>query len=352
MKNKFKFIRTVVLLSSSALVLGACNTLSELGRTLDPPFSNNQSDRAIAQDQNGVTTYAGYQTVNARDGDTVQTVADRIGMNSESLAHYNGLQPQDSLTNGQILVIPPNTQLRNDAGLEQIATEALDQQPARPTVPLDQDGTPIHHVVKAGDTAYSIARRYNVSVTALASWNGLDSNLTLRVGQRLLIPSGGIDTRAATSPATPAPKKRKPAQKKVQKSPKVEPDPAPAPAKESRSNAVFIAPVDGPVLRPFSKKSGGNEGVDYQVPTGTSVRAAAAGSVALISKSVNDTSIVLLRHGNNLYSVYSNLNAVTLKKGDRVQQGQALGKVAGGNPPYVHFEIRKGTEAVDPAPYL
>ena len=66
----------------------------------------------------------------------------------------------------------------------------------------------------------------------------------------------------------------------------------------------MIAPVDGEIIRAFSNKSGGNEGIDYKVVKGTRVKAAAKGTVALISKSVGDTTIILLRHEDNLYTVY------------------------------------------------
>ena len=114
----------------------------------------------------------------------------------------------------------------------------------------------------------------------------------------------------------------------------------------------MIKPVAGSILRGFSKKSGGNEGIDYAAATGTSVKAAATGTVALISKSVGDTTIVLLRHSGNLYTVYSNITNVALKKGQKVNAGEPVGIVAGGSPAFLHFEVRKGTEAVDPTPYL
>ena len=47
---------------------------------------------------------------------------------------------------------------------------------------------PVRHRVEAGETAYSIARLYGVSVTALASWNGLGPDLAVRENQELLIP--------------------------------------------------------------------------------------------------------------------------------------------------------------------
>ena len=47
---------------------------------------------------------------------------------------------------------------------------------------------PLKHRVEPGDTAYSIARLYNVSVTSLSKWNGLDADLNVIIGRELIIP--------------------------------------------------------------------------------------------------------------------------------------------------------------------
>ncbi|MEO0914555.1 MAG: M23 family metallopeptidase, partial [Pseudomonadota bacterium] len=62
--------------------------------------------------------------------------------------------------------------------------------------------------------------------------------------------------------------------------------------------------------------------------------------------------ILLVRHANDLLTVYGRITGVTLQKGDKVSRGQNIGVVADGSPPNLHFEIRRGTESVDPAPYL
>jgi murein DD-endopeptidase MepM/ murein hydrolase activator NlpD len=39
-------------------------------------------------------------------------------------------------------------------------------------------------------------------------------------------------------------------------------------------------------------------------------------------------------------------------KGDRVSRGQVIGKVRAGSPSFVHFEVRLGSDSVDPMDYL
>ena len=103
----------------------------------------------------------------------------------------------------------------------------------------------------------------------------------------------------------------------------------------------MTAPVDGKIIKDFSTKPGESEGIDYKVDEGTIVRAATKGTVALISESVGNTTIVLLRHDNNLYTVYSNITGVKLKKNVDVKAGQRIGIASSGSPSFVHFEVRQ-----------
>jgi len=361
-----RFTRTTLAVGILGFTLTACDdefSLTKLGNKIDRPPSAiaGETDKRPPADENGVITYPNYQVAVARDGDTVATVASRVGISADRLARYNGLKTDTRVSKGEIIAIPKGATLQSTGRIEDIASSALDSAPS--SEPVVQAGAePVRHTVRSGETAYTIARNYNVSVTALASWNGLGPDLAVRPNQRLLIPttSESVEPLETTSPGTgtptpipetstkPLPKPVAAAKPTPAPKPVAKPAPAPAPAKTSK----MIKPVSGSVLRGFSKKSGGNEGIDYAAPTGATVKAAATGTVALISKSVGDTTIVLLRHPNNLYTVYSNVTNVSLKKGQTVNAGEPVGIVAGGSPSFVHFEVRKGTEAVDPAPYL
>ena len=61
---------------------------------------------------------------------------------------------------------------------------------------------------------------------------------------------------------------------------------------------------------------------------------------------------MVIRHANNLLTVYTNLDNLTVEKGTDVTQGQTIGKVRAGNPSFLHFEVRQGLESVDPTGYL
>lgn len=353
-----KFTRSTLALSAVGFTLTACDgdvTLGKLGDKIDRPPTAiaTQTDERPPADANGVITYPNYQVAVARDGDTVATVANRVGISADRLARYNGLSPETRVGKGEILAIPKGATLSSTGSIEDIASSALDSAPSSaPTV--QQGEEPVRHTVRSGETAYSIARLYNVSVTALASWNGLGPDLAVRNGQRLLIPTtaDSIEPLPTTQPGSGTPTPIPTTSTEALPDPEPAPAPKPAPKPTTTKSSKMVKPVNGKILRGFSKKSGGNEGIDYAAATGTTVKAAATGTVALISKSVGDTTIVLLRHPDNLYTVYSNITNVALKKGAKVNASEPVGIVAGGSPPFVHFEVRKGTEAVDPTPYL
>lgn len=382
-----RFVRTGMLLGSVGL-LTACEdfkgikSLSDLGRRIDPvPGDVNrpkETSNRPAADSRGIIAYPTYKVIVARRGDSLADIAARCGaISAAELAKHNGLSVDYRPRDGELLALPKGACEAQPASIEDIASSAIDEAPNTPAVVpgTTNDGPePVRHIVEDGETAYSIARLYGVSVTALASWNGLDNNLSVREGQQLLIPvateSTASNTRqaepeaAAPAPviATAAPGSEAPAPLPPSASePLPEPVPAvaetraetdPKPQQTASASRKLLKPVNGTVLRPFSNKPGGNEGIDFKADAGAAVKAAEDGTVALISKSVSDTTIVLIRHADNLYTVYSNVDAASVGKGDKVKRGQTIGKVGPGSPAYVHFEVRRGTEAVDPMPYL
>jgi murein DD-endopeptidase MepM/ murein hydrolase activator NlpD len=94
-------------------------------------------------------------------------------------------------------------------------------------------------------------------------------------------------------------------------------------------------------------------GVGFDVPAGTQVHAAAPGEVALVSEALGGLgTIVLVRHKDDLITTYSTLADVRVSEGDRVQSGQVLGVVAPRDKPELQFDVFRGTNSVDPTPYL
>lgn len=340
-----------------------------------------------APDNRGVISYPNYQVAIAQRGDDVATLAARVGGSPAEIASFNGLLVTDTLNQGEIVALPrsvPVPAVLTPTGGAQpapvdisgIATSAIDRAPASGGIARAQpskriDGPePIRHQVARGETAFTIARLYNVSVRALSDWNGLGPDLEVREDQYLLIPvvsaaggaAGGNQASASNaaapgqgtatpvppSAATPLPAPVEVAQKPS--APKPEATPAPAAAAPAAAASAFSVPVSGKILRPYKKNS--NEGIDIAAATGTPVQAAADGTVAAITRDTDQVPILVLRHPGNILTVYANISAISVKKGDRVTKGQALAKVGPGNPPFLHFEIREGFESVNPSKYL
>jgi murein DD-endopeptidase MepM/ murein hydrolase activator NlpD len=120
----------------------------------------------------------------------------------------------------------------------------------------------------------------------------------------------------------------------------------------------LVKPVDGPIAVGFNKGAGParNDGVDFAAPAGAPVVSAADGEVALVSQSLGGLgTIVLVRHADDLLTVYGRVDGVLVNKGDLVRSGQQIGVVsdaAAPAEPRMHFEVRRGAESLDPTDFL
>ncbi|HET9070091.1 MAG TPA: M23 family metallopeptidase, partial [Amaricoccus sp.] len=212
--------------------------------------------------------------------------------------------------------------------------------------------------VEPGETAYSVARLYGVSVTALASWNGLGPDLALREGQELLIPivsdanrissSASLETQPGQgTPVAPPPSAAAPLPADITAA--VEPESPNLGALRTPPGGRLSPPVSGKIARPYD----GKNGVGFAVPAGTPVKAAAPGEVAMVSEALGGLgAIVLVRHKDDLITTYSTLADVRVQEGETVRAGQVLGVVAQRDDAGLQFDVFRGVESVDPTPYL
>jgi septal ring factor EnvC (AmiA/AmiB activator) len=120
-------------------------------------------------------------------------------------------------------------------------------------------------------------------------------------------------------------------------------------------------PVNGAFLYRFGRFVNPNNtttrwnGIGITAPVGTSVKSVSAGTVAYAGPMGTYGNTVILEHGGGDYSVYGSLDRIAVRKGARVTKGQAIGTVGVSDPalgPHLHFEIRRGGPAVDPAEWL
>ena len=337
-------------------------------------------------DTRGVISYPSYQVAVAKRGDTVNSLAARVGTDVTQLARFNGLQPGDTLRDGEIVALP--NRVREPAGgpitpgavdITTLAGSAIDAadasssgnvttstlEPSPTGQPRGVSGVePVRHRVARGETAFTISRLYQVSVSSLADWNGLGSDFSVREGQQLLIPVAlaapsdepekeliALPGVGAETPEPPSASKPLPDEDTVPASEPVETVAAPDLSEPDRaSNAAMIMPVDGAIVREYA--AGRNEGISISASPGTSVRAAASGTVAAITEDTNGVPIIVVKHQGNLLTVYSNIDKVAVRKGQSVSRGAKLAEIRSQGGTAMNFEVREGFESVDPGPYL
>ncbi len=380
----FSFRPVPLLVGTALMLVAACDGPLDFDlRGGKAPNTASAANAPMASrptpDDRGVISYPSYQVAVAQRGDTVAQVATRVGVDATALARYNGVQTGDVLRKGEIIALPGRVSepfggpiQPPNADISTIAGNALDNA-SSPDVqtttisPAGQTGVePVRHKVTRGETAFTIARLYNVSIRSLADWNGLGSDFAVREGQYLLIPvalPGGKTEPfdVATIPGQGTPTPTPPSAAKPLPSVDVKPVPKPsvtaAPdlAKSqtktaSASKSRMTYPVRGDIIREYIK--GKNDGIDIAASPGSTVKAAASGVVAAITEDTNGVPIIVVKHPDNLLTVYSNVGNVAVKKGDRVTRGQKLAEIRRNGTAALHFEVRDGFDSVDPVPFL
>jgi murein DD-endopeptidase MepM/ murein hydrolase activator NlpD len=225
--------------------------------------------------------------------------------------------------------------------------------------------------VQPGETLMKLSRQYHKSLGELARANNIEPGTMVKVGDRIVIPGVGPQAAAPHAPAMKAV-----AEQKQAAAPKVASVPAPAPSvamvtpaghqpepsklKTEVTAALpkFRWPVNGRVITAFGPRPSGaqNDGINVSVPAGTPIKAAEDGVVAYAGNELKTYgNLVLVRHSNGYVTAYAHASEILVKRDETVKRGQIIAKAGQtGNvaAPQLHFEIRKGSTPVDPAPFL
>jgi murein DD-endopeptidase MepM/ murein hydrolase activator NlpD len=230
-----------------------------------------------------------------RSGDTISGIAQRFGLNMDTVISYNGIQDARALREGAVLTLP------NADGLK--------------------------YRVKRGDYLEGIARRQGVALNALLDWNNLESALIVP-GQELFVPGARLSEmelnrvfgRLFIYPTT---------------------------GRITSRFGIRNDPLTG--LRRF------HNGVDLANELGTPVVAAMSGRVAMLGYNPNFGKYIILSHPEGFQTLYGHLDEFLVRKGQQVRQGQGVARM--GNTGYstgshLHFSIFRRGEPVDPFKYL
>ena len=189
--------------------------------------------------------------------------------------------------------------------------------------------------VNPGDTLASVAIGFGRDPEQIARWNGLPGNYPVGVGELLRV---APDPVGASRPV-----------------PANAPDAATTATADAAvsQNARFVWPASGPVISGF--EPGQSRAIRIGGATGETIKAAGSGRVIYAGTQIKAYGLLVsIKHERNLVSAYGNNAKVLVKEGDAVKQGQPIAEIgAAGDPaPYLIFELRDGTKAVDPQGYL
>ena len=231
---------------------------------------------------------------------------------------------------------------------------------AKPVVPAEKPAAPAaagFYTVKRGDTLYSIALEHGHEYREVAEWNALDDPTKLNVGQVLRVapppqaapaaqaaqpsvvvgagrPDGRIESRPIPSPVP----EQKPAAEKplIKDEPKLEAGPL-----------QFAWPVKGKVVAGFAEPR--QKGIDIAGRNGDPVSAAAGGRVTYVGNGIPGLGkLIVIKHDQGYLTVYAHNRDILVKEQQSVTRGQKIAELGD----KLHFQIRKGSAAVDPLLYL
>ena len=306
--------------------------------------------------------------ITVQSGQTMYSLARANGLSVSQLASANNISYPYALNVGQRLTIPgvstPNSPAPSFTPRSQQPAYRAVNAPAPKTRTYN---TTAGHTVRPGETLFSLGRTYNMNPYSIAKHNGLAAPYGLNVGQNVKIPGKTAATVAQRAPASTSKNlTTKPVQIVQEKSAdRITPAPVqkivrsqPAPISSPVANSTFRWPVKGRVISSYGRKSNGlrNEGINISVPEGTSVRAADGGVVAYAGNELKGYgNLVLVRHKNGWVTAYAHNKDLFVKRGDIVKRGGIIakaGQTGSVKSPQLHFEVRKGSTAVNPMKYL
>ena len=203
--------------------------------------------------------------------------------------------------------------------------------------PIETTPSGVYHTVQKGETLWRISQTYNSSVPAIKEANNLQSD-AIESGQRLLIPQA-----KKTKTVSPAPRVGRP--------PRPSPIIKPAP-KKTAGTPVFSWPISGKTLS-TPEETKREKKVAVEGNPGEIITTARSGQVFFTGETKGYSSTLIVDHLDGFYSVYGGDIVVTVQKGEILANDSAIGRMASaGEKPVLFFEIRRGTEPVNPLVYL
>lgn len=272
--------------------------------------------------------------------DTLSRISRLFGVSVSEMAKLNNMSEPFVLEPGQTIRLPsPQPKLEEEfAGNMPPPSFASDLEAGTTTSVPVKIGSVESEVLSAPVGTAAPVETAQVSAT---SAKGFPPQPAAQKSGTLQVPEN------AKTAAQPAAKVETVAAKTPSIAPKV-------PARAGR----FMRPVDGKVISKFGPKDDGlhNDGINIKAPKGTAVRAAENGVIAYTGNEMSGYgNLILVKHADRYMTAYAHMDKMLVKKGDVVKAGQSIGTVGatgGVDSSQLHFEVRKGTEALNPDKFL
>ena len=242
-----------------------------------------------------------------KPGETVSGIADKFGVDTDTIRWENNMDSVNDIALGQHLKILPVSG--------------------------------VSHKVARGETVFTIAKKYQASSQAIVDFpfNTFADNETfaLAVGQTLIVPDGKRPNVVPWNPSLYV----------AQRTPD---------AGAVTGTGQFVWPIGGIITQRYVWY---HRGLDIATGYGTSVLAADSGRVIVAGWPDNSGygNRVMLDHGNGFGTLYGHLARVDVTVGQTVNRGDKIGLEGSSGRstgPHLHFEIRRGGVAVNPLDYL
>jgi len=278
-------------------------------------------------------------------GDTLYGISRRYNVGLSELAELNGVLPPYRIYLGQELRLPSTAgvQIADSGGAAPVPAPVPPRSQAEPRL----SGTATA-VTRANPTPPPAASAPPIVISPPASAAATPPP----VFPAITPPPASRPQPSAPAGTVPIPSPRP---STVAVAPAPQPAAVPvAPSTPPRAGSRFAWPVEGPIISTFGPKGQGahNDGINIAAARGTPVRAADNGVVAYAGNELRGYgNLILIRHDGGWVTAYGHNDQILVRRGEQVTVGQTIatvGSTGAVGSPQLHFEIRRGTEAINP----
>ncbi len=198
---------------------------------------------------------------------------------------------------------------------------------------------PQTHIVRKGETLFSIAWRYGKKTEDIARWNRLGNGSLIYPGQVLRLTGPTASGQRSTTTRTTTSRRES----------------KPLPSIPSQPPPKWAWPTKGRININFGAKPGTGTGVLINGRVGQPIYAAASGRVVYAGSGlIGYGQLIILKHNDTYLSAYGYNASLLVKEGDQIKKGQKIATMGEGpeRKPRLHFEIRRNGKPVNPRQFL